>query len=220
LLSALPKGKKGGKVRDRWRDKKWIAIESPTSFGSEQIAQVPVFDPSGAIGRSVETTLFDILKQEPQQYQIKLRFKVNEVDGLHGRTILQSSEYSREYLRSLTRRGSSMVSFVNDYTTKDGYVIRAYLVVFSQGRINSSRKHAIRLISKSLLTDKASSMTYEQFAQQAVLGQLASEIYNQIKKISHLKHVGIRKTKVLRVGEPMKEESPPQEEATQDVAAA
>jgi small subunit ribosomal protein S3Ae len=113
-----------------------------------------------------------------------------------------------------------MVSFVNDYTTKDGYVIRAYLVVFSQGRINSSRKHAIRLISKSLLTDKASSMTYEQFAQQAVLGQLASEIYNQIKKISHLKHVGIRKTKVLRVGEPMKEESPPQEETTQDVAAA
>ena len=202
-------------MRDRWRDKKWIAIESPSSFGSEPIAQVPVFDPTGAIGRSVETTLFDILKQEPQQYQIKLRFKVNEVDGLHAKTILQSSEYSREYLRSLTRRGSSMVSYVSDYTTKDGYVIRVYLVVFSQGRINSARKHAIRLISKSLLTDKAASMTYEEFAQQAVLGQLASEIYNQIKKISHLKHVGIRKTKVLRVGEPMKVESPPQ-----DVAAA
>ena len=207
-------------MRDRWRDKKWISIESPSFLGSDPIAQVPVFDPAGAIGRSVETTLFDILKQEPQQYQIKLRFKVNEVDGLRAKTILQSSEYSREYLRSLTRRGSSMVNFVSDYTTKDGFVIRVYLVVFSQGRINASRKHAVRLLAKSALTEKASSMTYEQFAQQAVLGQLASEIYNSIKKISHLKHVGIRKTKVLRVGEPMREESSPQEEATQDVAAA
>jgi len=37
----------------------------------------------------------------------------------------------------------------------------------------------------------------DQFAQEIVLGKIASDIYNEAKKIAPLRHVGIRGSKVI-----------------------
>jgi small subunit ribosomal protein S3Ae len=37
----------------------------------------------------------------------------------------------------------------------------------------------------------------DQFAQEMVLGKIASDIYNEAKKIAPLRHVGIRGSKVV-----------------------
>ena len=42
-----------------------------------------------------------------------------------------------------------------------------------------------------------SNSTFDQFVQEAVLGKIASDIYNEAKKITALRHVGVRKSKVL-----------------------
>ena len=73
-------------------------------------------------GRVVETTLYDILKQDPQHYSFKLYFQIDRIEGDTAYTILKGHEFSREYLRSLIRRGSSMSDFIKDYKTKDGYM--------------------------------------------------------------------------------------------------
>jgi len=41
-------------------------------------------------------------------------------------------------------------------------------------------------------------LTIDQFAQEMVLGKIASDIYNEAKKIAPLRHVGIRKSKLVR----------------------
>jgi small subunit ribosomal protein S3Ae len=48
-----------------------------------------------------------------------------------------------------------------------------------------------------IVREKASKLTLDQFAQEIVLGKIASDIYNEGKKISPLRHVGARKTKIL-----------------------
>jgi len=47
-----------------------------------------------------------------------------------------------------------------------------------------------------IVKEKASSLTFDQFVQELVLGKIASDIYNEAKKISPLRHVGVRKSKL------------------------
>ncbi|MEM2873516.1 MAG: 30S ribosomal protein S3ae [Nitrososphaerales archaeon] len=188
------------KVKDRWREKKWLMVEAPRSFGGMVIASVPTTDPERAIGRVLEVTLFDLLKQDIQQYTIKLFFQITKIEGDRALTILKGQEYSRDYLRSLVRRGSSMVNMIKDYTTKDDFKVRVYVVAFTQFRINSSRKRAIREAADKVVSEKAKNMTYDQFSQEVVYGKMASDILNEAKKVTQIRHIGVRKMKLIALG--------------------
>ena len=48
-----------------------------------------------------------------------------------------------------------------------------------------------------IIKEKADALTMDQFAQEMVLGKIASDIYNEAKKIAPLRHVGIRSSKVV-----------------------
>jgi len=193
--------KVAGKVRDKWKLKSWLTVLASPSFGSAPIVRIPVTDAEKARGRVVETTLYDILKQDPQHYSFKLYFQVDRVEGETAHTVLRGHEYSREYLRSLVRRGSSMSDFIKDYRTKDGYLVRVYCIAFSQGRMNTSKKHDLRSVMDRVIGERASSLTYDQFAQEMVLQKIASDVYNEAKKVTHLRHVGLRKSKLIRMPE-------------------
>ena len=196
-------------------------LASP-GFERAQIAYVPVTSNELAIGRVIETTLFDITKQDPQQNMlIKLHFQIAGIDGSIANTVLKGEEYSREYLRSLVRRGASMVNFIRDYKTKDGAIVRVYVVAFTIGRINSSRKHEIRLVADKIIGERSTALSYEQFAQEAVNQSLAREMYDNCKEIAKIRHMGVRKIKLIKPGENMpyvpveaeaaKEEAPSEE---------
>lgn len=193
----MPK-KARAKIKDKWREKKWVVVEAPAPFGNTQIAYIPLTTDETAIGRVIETTLFDLQKQDPQQYAIKLYFQIDKVSDTKAQTIMKGHEYSREYLRSMIRRGSSMISFIRDYQTKDGYLVRVYVVVFTQGRVNSSKKHAVRLTADAILRKKAEELDYNTFCQEVVAEKIAAEIQEEAKKIAQLRKVGVRKTKLIR----------------------
>jgi small subunit ribosomal protein S3Ae len=199
--------KKVAKVRDKWKLKSWVTVTASPSFGNAPIARVPLTDAERPSGRVIETTLYDILKQDPQHYAFKLFFQIDKVEGETARTVFRGHEYSREFLRSLIRRGSSMADFIHDYTTKDGYVVRVYCTALSQGKMNSSKKHDLRLIMDRVIGEKAGSMPYEGFAQELVLQKVASDVYNEAKKVTHLRHVGVRKSKLISRPEPRRAEA-------------
>ncbi len=190
--------KVAGKVKDKWRLKQWLTVLASPSFGNAPIARIPITAAEASTDRVVETTLYDILKQDPQHYSFKLYFQVDKIDGETAYTILKGHEYSREYLRSLIRRGSSMADLIKDYTTKDGYTVRVYCIAISQGRMNSSKKHEIRAVMDRIIGERAVSLTYDQFAQEMILQKIASDVYNEAKKVTHLRHVGLRKSKLVR----------------------
>lgn len=198
--------KRVAKVRDKWKLKTWVTVLASPSFGNAPIARVPITDLEKASGRVIETTLYDILKQDPQHYSFKLYFQVHKVEGESAYTVLKGHEYSREFLRSLVRRGSSQADFIKDYKTKDGYVVRVYCIAFSQGQMNTSKKHGLRAIMDRVIGERASGLTYDQFAQELVLQKVASDVYNEAKKITHLRHVGVRKSKLLSRPEQKREE--------------
>ncbi len=184
------------RVRDKWRSKRWYTVISPGYFGGVELGSIPADDPQKLIGRVIESTLYDVTDDFTHQY-LKMRFQIVDVDGRRAFTIFKGHEYSRDYLRSLVRRKTTRVDGIFNITTKDNYKLRVFACAFTLSRIKTSQERAIRAIMKKVIEEKANTLTFDQFVQEAVLGKIASDIYNEAKKITSLRHVGVRKTKVL-----------------------
>lgn len=192
---------KTARVKDKWREKKWVTVLAPSAFNNVPIAYIPITNDANAIGRVIEVTLFDIVKGDPSQHQFKLYFQINKVDGETATTIFKRYEYAKEFLRSLVRRGSSLISFIGDYKTKDGNIFRIKIIALTQKKLNTSRKHALRLIARDVMSKTIPEMTIEQFIQATAFGKINSDIMAAVKKIIHVRHVGIEKSKIIRTAE-------------------
>lgn len=184
------------RVRDKWRGKAWYMVLSPPYFGSVELGSVPAEEPDKLIGRVVDSTLYDITNDFAHQY-LKMRFQIAEVEGKNAKTMFKGHEYSRDYLRSLVRRRTTKVDGHFGVTTKDGFMLRVAVSAFTLSRIKTSQERVVRAIMNRIVKEKASALTMDQFAQEMVLGKIASDIYNEAKKIAPLRHVGIRGSKVL-----------------------
>ena len=192
---------KTARVKDKWREKKWVTVLAPSAFNNVPIAYVPITDDQSALGRVVEVTLFDIVKGDPSQHQFKLYFQVNKVEGETATSIFKRYEYAKEFLRSLVRRGSSLINFIADLKTKDGYLFRIKIIALTQKKLNTSRKHALRLIAKDVMVKTIPEMTIDQFIQATAFGKINSDILAAVKKVIHVRHVGIEKAKLIRTAE-------------------
>ena len=184
------------KVRDRWRSKIWYTVVAPPYFGNVELGAIPADEPEKLIGRVMEVTLYDITGDFSHQY-MKLYFQITQVEGKTARTMFKGHEYSRDYLRSLVRRRTTKVDGIFNVSTKDGYRFRVAVCAFTLTRIKTSQERAIRKIMAKIVEEKSAALTMDQFVQEMVLGKIASDIYNEARKIVPLRHVGVRKSKLL-----------------------
>ena len=189
------------RVKDKWREKRWVTVYAPDSFNNVPIAYVPITEDESAKGRVLEVTLFDILKGDPSQHQFKIYFQIDKVEGDKATTIFKRYEYAKEFLRSLIRRGSSKITFSLDVKTKDGYIFRIKIIALTHRPLNTSRKHALRLIAKDVMEKTISQMTIDQFVQATCYGKVNSDIMAAAKKVIRMRHVGLEKVKLVRTAE-------------------
>ena len=184
------------RVRDKWRDKDWFTIVAPSYFGGTELGAVPSDDAPRLVGRVVDATLYDLTNDFAHQY-LKMSFQVSEVEGKTARTIFKGHEYSRDYLRSLVRRKTTRIDTILSVVTKDGFHVRVAVCAFTLTRIRTTQEHAIRAIMKRIVEEKAKVLTFDQFVQEVVLGKIASDVYNEAKRVAPMRHAGIRKSKLV-----------------------
>lgn len=190
-----------GRVKDKWREKKWITVNAPDSFNNVPIAYIPITDEKNAPGRVLEVTLYDILKGDPSQHQYKMYFQLDKIKDDKASTIFKRFEYSKEFLRSLVRRGSSKINFIIDAKTKDGYVFRIKVIALTHRQLNTSRKHDLRLIARDIINKIVPEMTIDQFVQATCYGKINSDIMAAAKKVIRIRHVGLEKVKLIRTAD-------------------
>jgi small subunit ribosomal protein S3Ae len=161
--------------------------------------------------------MFDVMKGSGREgdaslHVIKVYLQIDKITDGTASTIFRGHEYAKEFLRSLVRRGSSMVTFTNDYTTMDGHTFRVASIAFTQRRVNSSKKHEIRMIAHKLLSERIPQLTVDQFVQELTgakgedipretNSKLGSDILESVKRITAVRHVGIKKTKLISTPE-------------------
>jgi small subunit ribosomal protein S3Ae len=187
---------KSKRLRDKWRGKTWYMVVAPPFFGNVDLGSLPAENPEQLVGRVVEATLYDITSDFSHQY-LKMFFQINELDGKTAHTLFKGHEYSRDYLRSLVRRRTTKVDGLFNPITKDGYKLRVAVSALTLSRIKTSQEKIIRDMMSKTVDEKAAALTLDQFVQEMVLGKIASDVYNKAKKVAPLRHVGIRKSKLI-----------------------
>jgi len=178
-------------VSKRSQAKRWYTVLAPEQFDRAELGETPAAEPEQAIGRTIESTLGDI--SEDGENNVKLTFKITDVGSDSAYTEFARHELTRDYKRSLVRRGSSKVKVVLTVRTADDYRLKVHPVAFTTKVADRSQMEAIRETMTDLVNEAASERTYEGFLDSVVQGRLSSAIYNEAKTIYPLRRVEIEK---------------------------
>src|SRR5215211_3637281 len=152
--------RKGGRVRDKWRDKQWIIVNKPSGFEPQvPINYIPVTDPTQIKGRTIENTLHDMMKGNPDQsmdqHQIKVFIQIDKVTDGVATSIFKGQKILSERIPQMT-----VDQFIQEITGSKGEDIP---------RETNSK--------------------------------LGGNVLGEAKKITAIRHLGIRKTKLVSTAE-------------------
>jgi small subunit ribosomal protein S3Ae len=179
-------------VSKQKQQKQWYDVLAPEQFGREELGQTPADESEKVLGRTIETTLGDI-RNDASENNTKLTFRISEVATDTAYTEFIKHELTRDYLRSLVRRGSSKVEAYITVLTTDDYRLQIQPVALTTKSADESQEKAIRRTMIDLVEEAASERTFEDLIDSIVEGRLSSAIYNEAKTIYPLRRVEVQK---------------------------
>ena len=174
------------------QEKRWYTVLAPEQFDREELGQTPADEPDMALGRTIETTLGD-LRNDASNNNTKLTFKITEVASENAYTEFVKHELTRDYMRSLVRRGSSKVEAYVTVLTTDDYRVQIQPVALTTKSADESQEKAIRRTMIDIVENAAADRTFEDLVDRVVYGDLSSAIYNEAKTIYPLRRVEVQK---------------------------
>ena len=187
------------------QEKRWYTVLAPEQFDRAELGETTADDPEQVYGRTIETTLGE-LKSDAGENNTKLTFRINDVGSDSAYTEFVEHELTRDYLRSLVRRGSSKIeSFVTVLTTDD-YRVQVQPVAFTTKKADHSQERAIRKRMTELVEEAADERTFEDLVDSVVEGRLSSAIYAEAKTIYPVRRVEVQKLTVEARPEEVAEE--------------
>ncbi|PSQ58546.1 MAG: 30S ribosomal protein S3ae [Halobacteriales archaeon SW_9_67_25] len=179
-------------VSRRTQQKQWYEVLAPEQFDREKLGETPADEAEKVLGRTIETTLGDI-RNDASENNTKLTFNITEVATDTGYAEFVKHELTRDYLRSLVRRGSSKVEAYVTVLTTDDYRLQIQPVALTTKGADESQEKAIRRTMIDLVEDAAGDRTFEDLVDSIVEGRLSSAIYNEAKTIYPLRRVEVAK---------------------------
>ncbi|MCQ4332686.1 30S ribosomal protein S3ae [Natronomonas sp. F2-12] len=194
------------------QEKRWYTVMAPEMFDRAELGETPADEPEQVYDRTIETTLGE-LQNDPSENNTKLTFQITDVGSDTAYTDFIKHELTRDYLRSLTRRGTSKVDAFVTVLTTDDYRVQVQPVAYTTKSADHSQERAVRKTMVEMVEEAAAERTFEGLIDSIVEGRLSSAIYNEAKTIYPLRRVEVQKTRL----EARPEEVAAEQEATVDV---
>ena len=174
------------------QEKRWYTVLAPEQFDRQELGETPADEPEQVYNRTIESTLGDLV--EGGENNVKLTFQVTDVGGDSANTEFVKAELTRDYKRSLVRRGSSKISAVVTVLTTDDYRVEVQPVAYTTKQADQSQQKAIRRTMIDLVEEAAEDRTFEGLIDSIVEGRLSSAIYGESKTIYPVRRVEVQKT--------------------------
>jgi len=181
-------------VSKRNQQKRWYTVLAPEQFDRAELGETLADEPEKVIDRTIETTLGDLTDAQGGENNLKLTFQVNDVGSDSAYTEFVEAALTRDYQRSLVRRGSSKIAAVVTVRTTDDYRVRLQPVAYTTKNADESQEKAIRRLMIDLVEDAAEERTFEGLIDSVVEGRLSSAIYTEANTVYPLRRVEVEKT--------------------------
>lgn len=177
--------------------KLWVSVNAPAVFNQIPLPKIMTSSPESIINRRITVSLSDITG-DIRQVQVFLKFRVTQVEGTTARTRFDQLELAREYVRGMVRKGITKTEAILEAETKDGALVRIFVVTISRGKLHRSKRTAIRKAVEGVFVAKAQESLFNDFVQYIVMGRAGADIASEVRKIASVNTLEIRKVKVLR----------------------
>lgn len=191
------KGKVKPKVVDKWKEKSWFEVIAPNYIIEKSLGETPASDPEKLYGRVIEMAKLGVADDLYYDINLKLRFKITNVEGNVCRTEFVGHEVAKEQIRSQIRRNRSKIEAIQNVTTKDKAKLRVSSIVITPMRCGTSTQKIVRQTIFDIITKASKKQNFDNFAKNIVNGTVSSEMKNAVNKIYPVVLVDIRKSKVL-----------------------
>ena len=178
------------------RSEVWLHVVSPEYLGGKTVGNVLVYSDEEPTGGEVNVLQSD-LTEDPAHAYTKIKLKVSDVSGDRANTQYVGHEVSRDYVRSVLRKGSSKIEPIVDVITKDGYKFRVRVTMISRNKVSTRKKTFLSNQLAQMMAEKCSAYKLPQLVQEIVSGKTESDIFNFAKKHMRVKYAGVTKMKLL-----------------------
>ncbi|MDS0474329.1 30S ribosomal protein S3ae [Natrinema sp. 1APR25-10V2] len=175
------------------QEKRWYTVLAPEQFDRQELGETPADEPEKVYDRTIETTLGE-LTNNASENNTKLTFKVADVGSDSAYTEFVEHALTRDYLRSLVRRGASKIEAYVTVLTTDDYRVQIQPVAFTTKKADASQEKAIRETMVEMIEEAAEERSFEELIDSVVEGRLSSAIYGEAKTIYPLRRVEIQKS--------------------------
>ncbi len=183
------------KVVDKWKLKKWYTVLAPTMFEQKELCEIAANEDKFLINRIIDIGLNELVDNaSPATRFTTLSFRVHEVDGNKAKTTLIGHIVAPAYIKTFARRGKSLIHMVVDSKTKDEEEVRLKAIAITAGRISGTTMHNLRKAMKERIEKDVVTRDYEQLMQDIVYGRFVSALFNDLKAITSIRRVEIRKS--------------------------
>ncbi|ELY61281.1 30S ribosomal protein S3ae [Natronolimnohabitans innermongolicus] len=174
------------------QEKRWYTVLAPEQFDRQELGETPADEPEKVYDRTIETTLGE-LNNNASENNTKLTFKITDVGSDAAYTEFVEHSLTRDYLRSLVRRGASKIEAYVTVLTTDDYRVQIQPVAFTTKKADASQEKAIRERMVEMVEEAAADRSFEELIDGVVEGRLSSGIYGEAKTIYPLRRVEIQK---------------------------
>ncbi len=174
------------------QDKRWYTVLAPEQFDRQELGETPADETEQVLDRTIETTLGE-LTNNASENNTKLTFRITDVGSDAAYTEFEKHSLTRDYLRSLVRRGASKIEAYVTVLTTDDYRVQIQPVAFTTKKADASQEQAIRETMVEMVESAAADRDFEELVDSIVRGRLSSAIYGEAKTIYPLRRVEIQK---------------------------
>jgi len=198
----LMAGKKGTKVIDKWKTKKWFNVLAPASFEHKVIGEVISSDEKNLINRIVKTSLFELgVGGASSQIAMftNLFFRINEVNGSNANTKIIGHEITPSLIKTFARRGKTLIHEVAKIKTKDGETVKIKAIVVTASKVSENTRRNIRNGLMDEIKKISEDKTFDELMQDIIYGRFSAKLFNRLKQITKIKRVEVRKTERLEL---------------------
>ncbi|UJG42343.1 MAG: 30S ribosomal protein S3ae [Candidatus Heimdallarchaeum endolithica] len=185
------------KVVDKFKLKSWYQVQAAPYITDQVLGETIADDPQKLYGRVIEMAKLGILDDIIADLNLKVRFKIVNVEGTICRTEFVGHEISKEQIRSHIRRNRSRIESIQNVTTKDKAKLRISTIIVTPMRCGTSTQKIIRKAIQEYIDKKAKEENFQTFVLNIVNRSIASEVETIVNKIYPTILVEIRKSKVL-----------------------
>lgn len=191
------KGKVKTKVVDKWKEKAWFEVMAPDYIVEKSLGETPANEPEKLYGRVIEMAKLGVADDLYYDINLKLRFRITNVEGNICKTEFVGHEVAKEQIRSQIRRNRSKIEAIQNVTTKDKAKLRVSSIVITPMRCGTSTQKIVRQTIFDIITKAGKKQNFVNFAQNIVNGSVSSEMKKAVSKIYPVVLVDVRKSKVL-----------------------